>query len=430
MDVLGNCHITYTKKIYTVDNGEVYYAEQNGGVWQTPVNLSQSEAASSEASIDVYGGKVYVTWTEEEAAGKQVWRSSKYVGELIWTQKPCSEIGTNGSIGAYNPFCATGIAMWAENIDNANYAVKYLRPDAGATVQTLAAVNGKYLTYLQGTLAMDGSTVLGSWSEVLSGGESGPWITEIKSAGGIGKKVAYLEVEAGTVEPTPYTVSRDGYTTYPSGISVDYSTTELVYELPYLNPDADYTLQVVGYHESSEKWNEQVKIDGLMTKVLKVTAHVPETLRIDIPRGYFADDKKVTLNIRRLTGDYAAVSNISIFRTEIASQPGSIKKSQSIAEAKTGTAPSFMLGTCYPNPVKGSTSISFQIPQAGKVSLKVYNIQGQLVKMLVDDVKQAGIHNATWDCKNDVGQRVSNGIYLYRLCTGENTQTQKITVLK
>jgi len=243
-------------------------------------------------------------------------------------------------------------------------------------------------------------------------------------------KLAYYAVGVGAETPSGYTVYRDGDTTYPSGISVDYAANELVYELPYLNSDADYTLQVVGYHESSGKWNEQVKIDGLMTKVLKVTAHVPETLRIDIPRGYFTEDRKVTLKVRRLTGDYAAVSNISLYRTEIASQPGNIKKNQNIVTADAGPIHTFKLENCYPNPVKGQTTIKFNLPQVSTVSLKIYNISGQLVKTLVDGALQSGSHSINWNSKDNNGKQAANGVYLYKLIAGCNSSTNKLVLVK
>ena len=431
LDPLGNCHIAYTKRVVTVNPGDVYYAEQiSDGSWKTPINLSQSETPSSEASIDVYGGKVYATWTELEDVGSQVYRRERDLLSGLWaTKAPCSEIGTNGSIEAYTPSCVSGIAMWAENIDNANYAVKYLRPDVGATVQTLSA-STNYLTYPHGALALDASTLRGAWTEVMSGGEYGPWISEVKSTSGTGKKVAYLEVLAGTVTPSVYTTSRDGYIAYPSGVSVDYAAGELTYTLPYLIPGNDYTVQVIGYHESSSTWNEQVKLDGKEAKVLKVKAHVPETLLVNIPAGYYSGDKQIILTVKKLTGDYAAIASITVYQAEKATG-GKSSGAQMAENTECGIQNiEFRLLPSYPNPARNSATVSYQIPKSGMVNLKVYNIQGQLVKTLVDGVKQAGIHSVAWDCKNNEGKQVSNGIYLYRLNTKENTETKKITILK
>ena len=431
IDPNGNCHIAYSKREVTINPGDVYYAEQVGGVWQAPINLSQSETPSSEASIDVYGGKVCATWVEDETAGKQVWRRKKDVGGL-WIEAPvrCSDIVTAGSIGAYNPFCASGIAGWVENIDNTNYAVKYLRTDPVATVQTLYSA-AHYQTYPHGVLGSDGLTLNSIWTETTLGTPTtGPWISEVKYANNAGKKVAYLEVLAGTETPSVYTDYRDGYISYPSGVSVDYANDELTYTLPYLVPGNDYTVQIVGYHESTGFWNEQVKLDGKEAKVLKVKAHVPETLLVNIPAGYYADDRKITLSIRRLTGEYAVIANINVYQTEkvTGGKLGGAQMAEG-TEAR-GQEIAFKLQPSYPNPARNLANISFALPKAGYVSLKVYNIQGQLVKTVVNEEKPAGIHSIAWDCKNSEGNQAANGIYLYQLIAGGNTATRKLVLVK
>jgi flagellar hook assembly protein FlgD len=65
------------------------------------------------------------------------------------------------------------------------------------------------------------------------------------------------------------------------------------------------------------------------------------------------------------------------------------------------------------------------------VTLRVYNVRGQLVKTLVDDTREAGItHRIEWDGRNDAGQRVASGVYFYRLTTRGFAQTRKMVLLK
>jgi len=427
MDPLGNCHITYTKRQITINPGDVYYAEQVGGVWQAPVNLSNSPEMSTEASIDCYGDKVFVSWVEDDGVNTDVWRKDKFVGDL-WNNPawPVSNTPTQISVC---PVTFGGITFWSEYEELvANYETDYYSPTLGTRVNL--SNTSTESVHPQGVISYVASKLFSVWTESYNGLVDNA-IAEVKfGTVTMPAKLAYYEVVVGTEEVSNYTVARDGYLTYPSGISVDYAANELVYNLPYLTPDADYTLQVVGYHESSEKWNEQVKIDGLMTKVLKVTAHVPETLRIDIPRGYFADDRQVILKIRRLTGDYAAVSSIALYRTEIAANPGKISKSQSTAMADAGPVLTFKLENCYPNPVKGQTSIRFNLPQAGQASLKIYNIQGQLVKTLVDGDLLAGSHSISWDARDNGCKPASNGVYFYKLIAGGNVATNKLVLVK
>ncbi|MDP2843227.1 MAG: hypothetical protein Q8O06_06290, partial [Acetobacterium sp.] len=342
-------HIAYSKREVPINPGDVYYAEQVSGVWQAPVNLSNSPETSSEASIEAYGDSLHVTWTETTSdVEKEVWKLSKYIG-YDWNLYPWNVSNTPTQLSEV-PVTFGGITFWSE-YEGTNYETDYYSPSLGTRVNLSNTTTES--VHPQGVVSFDASKLYTVWTESYNGFAENA-IAEVKfGAVTLPAKLAYYAVGVGAEEASGYTVYRDGDTTYPSGISVDYAADELVYNLPYLNPGYDYTVQVVGYHQSSGKWNEQVKIDGLMTRVLKVTAHVPETLLINIPRGYYEEDKQVSLKIRRLTGDYAAVSNITLYRTEIAAQPGKIGGSQSVEAVITNPIYAFKLGNCYPNPVKG-----------------------------------------------------------------------------
>jgi hypothetical protein len=90
----------------------------------------------------------------------------------------------------------------------------------------------------------------------------------------------------------------------------------------------------------------------------------------------------------------------------------------------------FELGQNYPNPFNPTTTISFGLPIEGKVNLKIFNIRGQLVKTLVDEVRQAGYHRAEWNGTDGSGNRVASGVYFYRLKFDDYTETRKMIMLK
>ncbi|TKJ41150.1 hypothetical protein CEE37_05640 [candidate division LCP-89 bacterium B3_LCP] len=86
---------------------------------------------------------------------------------------------------------------------------------------------------------------------------------------------------------------------------------------------------------------------------------------------------------------------------------------------------SFEVMGAYPNPFNPTTSISFALPVDAKVLLSVYDVSGRLVETLVDGCRDAGIHEVTFDAS-----RLSSGIYLYRLKTGEYSITGKMVLMK
>ena len=86
---------------------------------------------------------------------------------------------------------------------------------------------------------------------------------------------------------------------------------------------------------------------------------------------------------------------------------------------------SFQLFQNYPNPFNPSTTIRYQLPKSGNVVLSVYDIDGRLVKTLVDKFQDVGEYSISWD-----GQNTSSGIYFFRLDAGDFSAVKKGTLLK
>ncbi|NQT65777.1 MAG: T9SS type A sorting domain-containing protein, partial [FCB group bacterium] len=85
----------------------------------------------------------------------------------------------------------------------------------------------------------------------------------------------------------------------------------------------------------------------------------------------------------------------------------------------------------YPNPFNPETKIVFDLPEAGRVKLEIYNIKGQKVKTLLDCYMSPGRSEMLWNSKDDHGKRVSSGVYFYRLnVKGKTEKTKKMLLLK
>ncbi len=99
----------------------------------------------------------------------------------------------------------------------------------------------------------------------------------------------------------------------------------------------------------------------------------------------------------------------------------------------------FALYQNYPNPFNPSTSIIIDIPERGdgsnptvatRTRLTIHNMRGQLVRVLLDDMKKPGRYTIHWDGRNERGESVSSGLYLYRMKAGDYVFTKKMVVLK
>ena len=89
----------------------------------------------------------------------------------------------------------------------------------------------------------------------------------------------------------------------------------------------------------------------------------------------------------------------------------------------------------YPNPFNPETWIPYQLSEAADVTLRIYAVNGKLVRTLALGQTPAGIYQsrsraAYWDGKNDVGESVASGIYFYTLTAGEFTATRKLLIRK
>ena len=83
----------------------------------------------------------------------------------------------------------------------------------------------------------------------------------------------------------------------------------------------------------------------------------------------------------------------------------------------------------YPNPFNPMCTIRFEIPEAGRVSLKVLDVNGAVVRTLVDEWKESGIYSAIWDGRGDDGIGLPSGIYLYEIEARGFMETHKAVLL-
>jgi len=95
-----------------------------------------------------------------------------------------------------------------------------------------------------------------------------------------------------------------------------------------------------------------------------------------------------------------------------------------------GIPTSYALFSARPNPFQSQIRIGYAIPSTDKVNLRVYNSLGQLVRTLVNDVKQPGYYSVTWDGRDDVGRSMAAGIYFYQITTQTYSETKKAILVK
>jgi hypothetical protein len=152
---------------------------------------------------------------------------------------------------------------------------------------------------------------------------------------------------------------------------------------------------------------------------------------IDNGRGITLDDS-VRVPVNRTSGQYKlrlAAENLALTapsrRASVVNIFVGESETQSISKPSGAIPAITALLDNYPNPFNPTTTIRFQIPTSGVVSLNVYNALGQEVATLVNDVRDAGQYEERFDAT-----RLPSGVYIYKLTAGDFTASKKLAVIK
>ena len=90
----------------------------------------------------------------------------------------------------------------------------------------------------------------------------------------------------------------------------------------------------------------------------------------------------------------------------------------------------FTLEQNYPNPFNPTTTIRYSITRPDLVRIKVYDVLGREVKTLVNEEKMSGVYQVSWNGDDSSGNKVSSGVYFYRIDAGDFIQTKKMMLIK
>jgi hypothetical protein len=96
-----------------------------------------------------------------------------------------------------------------------------------------------------------------------------------------------------------------------------------------------------------------------------------------------------------------------------------------VEEISSSVPSVYSLSQNYPNPFNPTTNIRFAVPEAGLVTMKVYNLLGQEVTTLVNEYKNAGTYNVDFNAVN-----LSSGVYFYQINAGNYSDTKKMILMK
>jgi len=92
---------------------------------------------------------------------------------------------------------------------------------------------------------------------------------------------------------------------------------------------------------------------------------------------------------------------------------------------------SALTSSSWPNPFNPAVTISYAIPSAGDVSVRIFSAEGRLLRTLIsDETVHAGHHSVVWDGTDETGGQVGSGVYFYEVVHQEARTSAKMVLLK
>jgi hypothetical protein len=164
-------------------------------------------------------------------------------------------------------------------------------------------------------------------------------------------------------------------------------------------------------------------------------AQSPDDIRIGMAAGPFnmavGDTQEVVIaevvaNASLLIGRNEALVNLFKYSDRLRKAfPHAVGKIVGVKEDKNQVIKTFSLNQNYPNPFNPVTKITYEIPKAGMVTLKVYNMLGQEIATLVNEIKSTGKYTVHFN-----GANLTSGIYIYKLTAEDYSSARKMILLK
>jgi hypothetical protein len=439
--------------------GSAYIFTRDTSGWIEQAKLLASDGADDARfgrSVSIFGSYAIVGAHKADADKGAAYVYSR--SGSTWTQmaKLSASDGAEGdffgtSVGIFGDYAVVGAFGAGNSGDSAGAAYVFLRVDTAWVQQAkLVPSDADTNDRFGRAVAIHGDRiVVGSYGDDDLGGASGS---------------VYVYDRSGTVwTETTKLLASDGSSDAHLGISVGLSGDYLIAGAYTEGPDSIGAAYV--YKNEAGVWSEKAKLVppdggpgdefGVSVAIIPGSAVVGSRLDDDADSSsgsayFFEEDgsgwtqvfKMIPADIDSAAefGRDVALSSTdalvgSLFATGANARSGAAYVYNDITLDVDDQRPQFVpdafkLQQNYPNPFNPSTLITFQLDETDRVELTVHNLIGQQIRSLLNGRQAPGSYSVQWDGKNEKGEDVAAGIYLYRLESGEKVQTRKMVLMK
>jgi len=426
VDGNGDPHCVWEKKVSPNNWQDIFYRWREGANWHSVYPVSdQANFRSQSPHIDDYGDYLSVVWYNEIAGTPdEIYRRRKRIPRPRWFAIGLPYSQSPWSVSEFPVNAADNFTVWSEK-PGIEFDIRYRSDTYGFGWASQAPeresfchsqLQRDYYPWDLYTIFTKGNDIpyrIGAVHQQFGGG--GPDINS-----------PLYTVETGKDTASVFCVQRESPIQY-GGYQVDYAASELIYDLPLLEPIFPYHLiKGTGYFEGAGNKPQELWVNNEKKFAFVVNANQPFNFEIPIPRKLYQNEHRITVSIKNPQSNGVYLANLEICRLIDGRYGGGGPQS-------TNTLPvvaEFTLLPNTPNPFVKTTNISYQIQKSCKVFLKIYDIAGQLINTLVHEHQNSGFHTARWDGRDAGGREVSNGIYFIELKSDNESITKKVIKLR
>ncbi|MDA3813455.1 MAG: S8 family serine peptidase [Candidatus Cloacimonetes bacterium] len=214
---------------------------------------------------------------------------------------------------------------------------------------------------------------------------------------------------------------------FPVDVGESVESTPVIVDM-----DANGTLDIV--FGDNAGYLHSIDITGAETNLFPI--NLGSAVKVAPALGYADDDGDIEILVPNQTSYFLIDYKNSSGAVHWANFKRNPQRTGNALDPTSGIEPEVVpvftndLGKNYPNPFNPDTNINFSIKEDGFVSLKVYNTRGQLVKTLISENMQEGVHFTTWNGKNNNNKSVSSGIYFYKMDSKGYSSIKKMILMK
>ena len=235
----------------------------------------------------------------------------------------------------------------------------------------------------------------------------------------------------------------DGFISATSDIVINRKTlqSELINENIFLLANASDGMYAYDYDSTAQKMTKKAYVNGLNVKGFKILDD-QLILAACNENGIIVFNFENSLFTRKaqsvVSGQVFDVALLSDSTIIIANAFSGIRAFSYNGFSDTSTSQhgdstivtSFVLNDNYPNPFNPITTLSYNLYEISDISMIIYDVSGHPIKQWECQNQISGIHEITWDGKNQYGNSVPSGVYVYTLVAGDHVESKKMVLLK